>query len=349
MSQIKRNIDYVSIEFEGNYFNTKEQISIKQNRKFVDTSNASRLSGSNEALGFFTRKTPVKDKTVYNSSVYPTSSVVVDASGAPRPILSLNIDFFTSASVDAFKNGIEITQEKHWTAGVAKITAGTPGHLVDNTFFGGGTPPPILSPDVYYEIEVFNPIKYVETGGQLYDFTYPIITSDVNQAENYILDGIIEPLTIRAVISNFSINFPFEPHSIKGNVDGGNLGKLSESDQVLSVDYYLPNRINKTPFLDCGELIGLFDENNGVYTGQSIGYFITDQNDLGTFEDRTYLRGEETSSTYTNDLIEALQRMSGSVQGTTYMNNRQKSATCGFVYNNSYSGTDSIAYGGLLY
>lgn len=344
MSQQTRKIDFINIDSEGNYFDTKEQIKIRQETWFVETTAASRLSGSNVVHGLMSRKRVVKDDNVYNSNSYTTSSVIVDSSGNQRKILSSTNDYIISSSIDSYRNGIEITQEKHWTAGVAKITAGSPGHIYDS-FRYGYSDLDILSSDTYYELDVFNPVSYVEKGE---NYLFPIITSDSNESENYLLNGIIEPFPIRSVISNFSINFPFEPHSTKGQFGNGNTSLLFSSDQVLSVDYFLPGKINQNPFLDAVDLIGMMGENGtGVIFGPSSGYLSTGENKLGVFEDTLYARGEAPSLTYTTDLVQALYEMPPG--GTTYITSKEESSTCGFILGDAEKGTDSIAFGDRNY
>jgi hypothetical protein len=341
MVQEARKIDFINIDCESNYFDTKEQIRLKQSNFFVETTSASRLSGSNTVTGLLSRKRIIKDDRVYNSDSYLTSSTVLDPSGNQRKILAASNDYLVSSSIDSYRNGVEITQEKHWTAGVAKITAGSPGHLYESLRFGYSDID-ILSPDVYHELEVFNPVTFVESGGGL---LYPIITSNSSEAENSVMNGIIEPFAIRPVISYSSIYFPFEPHSTKAEFGNGNTNLKFASDQVLSVDYYLPQRENKCLYLDAVDLIGLPDESGGgVIVGPSSGYLSEGSNVVPFFEDVFYARGEKPSATYSADLIDALKDMPQG--GTTYITSKERSATCGFVYDQATQGTDSIAYGG---
>jgi len=338
-----KQVDFIYIDSDDNYFNTAEQIKKNKKSYFVDVSIPS-VTGST-ASGFFS-KSITKDQVVYNSSTHATSSTVKDPSGNDRKILSLSIDYFASSSVDSYKNGVEIMKENHWTAGLVKISAGTPGHLYTSNLYGCPEIS-IISEDTYYEIEVFDPIKYVSTGGDPTLFTYPIITSDANQLENYILNGIIEPFPIRSVISNFSINFPFEPHSVKGDFGNGNLNTRFASDSVVSIDYYTPEVQNNTPYLDAVGSIGMMSEDGtGVITGPSFGYFSIDNNRLRPYDDVVHPRGEPIVSSY-DQLSGVINLMSP--LGTTYIDRKSKSATCGFAFDNAFKGTDSIAYGGLLY
>lgn len=338
-------IVYLQIESDSNYYNTAEQIRVRNTRTFADSFAPSLISGSNVATGFFSGRRMIPDPVVYNSATYPTSSTVIDDSGNPRPILSLNIDYYASSSVDIYRQGVEISDQKKWTNGIAKITAGTPGHLYDGYRYGISEIS-IIDPDKFYEIEVFDPIKFVETGGDPDLFIYPIITSDSNQLENYVLNGIIEPFPIRPVISNFSINFPFEPHSFRGDFNNGNLNHRFATDEVLSVDYYEPTKQNVQMFLDAVDYVTLGSGSNAG--GNFAEYLLLDENNVTYFEDVVPPRGYINSASYPDDLLNVIYSMPPG--GTTYVTNKQRSATCGFVYDDvATQGTDSIAFGGMLY
>lgn len=340
-----KQVVYLQIDSDSNYFDTNEQIRIRNTRTFTDTSAPSILSGSTKATGFFSGKRMVPDAVVYNSPVYATSSTDIDPSGNARPILSLNIDYYASSSIDTYRQGSEIRNQKHWTAGIAKISAGTPGHLYEPYKYGISDIS-IIDPDTYYEIEVFDPIKFVETGGDPDLFQYPIVTADSNQKENYILNGIIEPFPIRPVISNFSINFPFEPHAFRGDYSNGNLNHRFATEEVLSVDYFEPLKQNAQVFLDAVDYVTMGSGSNVV--GAHIAYLMLDENSVTPFTDVVPPRGQLNSTSYPNELLDVLYNM---LPGeTTYITNKQRSATCGFMYEDATQyGTDSIAFGGKLY
>lgn len=338
------NITYLQIDSDSNYYNTDEQVRIKNITTFTDSFAPSVISGSTQVVGLFSGKRMAYDDVVYNSSTYATSSTTVDPSGNSRPILSLNVDYYASSSIDIYRQGTEIKNQRQWTAGTVKISAGTPGHLYQSNRYGISDLS-LVDPDTYYEIEVFDPIKFVETGGDPELFTYPIITADYNQLENYILNGIIEPFPIRSVISNFSINFPFEPHSFRGDFGNGNMNHKFASDQVFSVDYFEPQRENKQNFLDAVDYVSFGSGSTSV--GTYIGYLNLDENFVSAFEDVVPSRGYINSASYPNDLLNVVYSMLPG--GTTYITNKERSATCGFVYGDATQGTDSIAYGGLLY
>lgn len=344
-NQQNRLVDFINIDCESNYFNTREQIHLKNRRHFTDTLPATQLTGSNVVTGLFSRARIARDEVVNNSSAYLTSSTVTDPSGNSRKILSSQNDYYASSSIDTYKNGVEIIKESDWTAGLAKITAGTPGHLRDVTTFG--IPSFSVSEDNYYkETDVFDPVRFIETGPE--SLTFPIITSDTNQAENYVLDGVIEPFPLRPVLGSFSINFPFEPRAFRGEFSSGNPNSTTANDQVVSIDYFLPDRQNRIPYLDAVDLVAVFNDAGIVSAsvGPSVGYFILENNRVPAFEDVVYPRGSKPGN-YGSDLLNVVNQMKSG--GTTYVSDKQKSATCGFTYEGSDQGVDSISYGDTYY
>lgn len=352
-STSSKKIDFLNIDSDSTYFDTRRQVIRKETPYFQDGSIASKLSGSNTAVGLLTN-TPVRTKNQQNSGIYPnstsnsatypTGSTVKDNSNNDRKILSANNDYIISSSVDAYRQGVEMTVEKHWAAGIVKISAGTAGHLFDMARYGLPYLP-LLSTDEFFEIESFNPVKFVESGGDYNQFTYPIVTSDRNLEENFILDGIIEPFPIRQVLSNFSINVPFEPRAFRASFESGNQNKTFSSDFVVSQDYFAQKE-NRTFFLDASELISLDPETTGSLKMRQ-DYFNMDVNYLLPFADSIPPRGNTVGSTYTGDLLNAVNNLPP--RETTYLSEKQISFSCGFTYDNNGLGTDSVAYGGLLY
>jgi hypothetical protein len=345
--RLVNNVSVIHIDINNDYYSTQRQAEILRTRHVVDSSGPSVISGSARAGDLFSRPPSVrKAKNVSQRS---------------RSYLS------GSVNVDAYKTGVEITEIKHWLNGVVKISAGTPGHIIQPIGFGIGEASvqaslnsieeieqeSALSNGAFREIDLFNPVTFVS----LQDddkksieelITFPIVTSDNNQLENYILNGIIEPFPIRSVISNFSVNVPFEPHGVRGAYGNGNSSMHASSDEVLTVDYHDTDKTNDVFFLEEGEPFVLSDGNVSASIGLDIGYFNIAQNYMLPFEDKVLPRGEEISNTYTNDLVAVVNRMLR--QGEVYVTNKQRASTSGFVYDGSTKiGTDSIAFGGMKY
>lgn len=298
-----------------------------------------------------------------------------------RNVASVNSSSIDTSTIDAFRQGVEITQEKH-TLGIFKISAGTPGHIVKPTSYGVNDLD-IISTGSYVEIDYFDPVDYIklqEPGTTLKKVvTFPIITSDNDQQENYILNGIIEPLTIRPVISFYSIEFPFESHAVRGEFSAGNSdSRKFSNDRVLTIDD-LPTKlveekivivetsssssltssfegnrsfINRAWFLDSYEslLTGSATGSNAGVPMLGTGYVNPDLNVIDPFEEKDeYFKSIGiTEATHGADMVKVFQTMTGSYEN--YVPSGKKSATAGFVYDNiGYAGTDSIAFGGMTY
>lgn len=329
----KKDISYVEIECDENYYSTPYQV-IHKRSPYVDKSVARLVSGSSIATGFFGITDPKKK---------PNDLIV------SRQYLS------SSAKFDDYRNGIEITNQNQWMAGTVKISAGTPGHLVDPVC-KGAPQVSIISQDWYKEIDLFNPIYFIEL--QEDDkpieniITFPIVTNDSNQLENYVLDGIIEPFPIRPIISNFTINVPFEPQGVRGVFGNGNTTWTLSSDIVNSIDYFIPQFQNNNLYLDMtDDLTMTNDEGTSTrHFGASIYFFNDGVNYLFPFDDKVTPRGDDsTISSYDDDLKKVVQSMKP--MGASYIDKDKMSARTGFIYDGSgfSGGVDSVTFGGLRY
>lgn len=320
-----RDVDYIQIESDVSYYNSTEQARRLDETWFTDTYSAASISGSTRINGLFSRLPVPYDITASKDHAYLSSS-----------------------AVDAYRQGTEITQNKHWTAGIVKILAGTPGHFVSPLCFGENSTLTWRTTR-FSDTDKFNPVDFVGLGdaGNYYEGSIKETIESVSVlSDGVVMNGIIEPLTIRSVINMSSIHFPIEPHSVRGSFESGNGTLLGSSETVTSVDYFEPLRVNATPFLDAVDILGMTsDSGSGVSLGPSSGFFNTAKNDLAPFEDATYARGEKPSSTYASDLLAVIQRMPK--QETTYLTRKECSAATGFVYNGGR--IDSIAFGGLSY
>lgn len=240
--------------------------------------------------------------------------------GTPAPkvkprITSNTGSVMVTTAIDGWRQGVEITQQKHYDAGTAKIWAGESGHMPKQNRFGMGegfiTPPP------FHELDYFNPVTFIrlQDGSSDHAYTYPIVTGDNNENENYTFDGIIEPLTIRALAAFFSIDVPVESHDTKGALMDGNTDNTNASDRVLTVDRFSMTQ-NKS-YVDLIDMFGNRPLN---------GFFHVEKSPLGPFVDGR-LRFE-----------------------LDYITGDQRSSTSGWVYDGVEGiGTDSLAFGGQTY
>lgn len=253
-----------------------------------------------------------------------------------------NTSSIDTSQIDAYRQGVEITQMKHFDAGIVKIHAGEPGHMLRRNRFGmdrNYRTEPVFEELDYFQSELFLRAQELDSPLLWNILTFPIITSDNDQIENYVFDGVIEPLTIRSRASFFSIDVPFEAHDVRGALMGGNTDSTGASDQVLTI--YVRNSSTMSemlPYLDLVDLIGgRFPLN---------GYFQHEKSHIKPFADIRYPRNVSLQS-YDASLESALSLMTGSTD--SYIRFDERSATSGWDFDSNLIGTDSLAFGGMTY
>lgn len=246
-----------------------------------------------------------------------------------------------TVAIDAYAQGVEITRQAQYDAGLVKIWSGEPGHKLLYTRYGMDRN---YFPDPgFAEMDYFSPQRYLEA--QEHDstlwyniITFPIITGDNDQAENYDFNGIIEPLTIRSSVAFFSIEVPLESRSVKANLAAGNINQIGGADRILTVDYFEPTQ----------ELTGFLDMVDIVANRPTVGYFRHEFSTLLPFKDERFIRDQPPTGAESPEAIAALSNMTGSTDN--YVRYNQRSATCGWYYdNNAGIGTDSLVFGGMTY
>jgi len=327
--------------------------------------------------------------TIYSKNFYSSiqqlsniSSVAFDEGPIPHvATVGINTSSINTSEIDPFRQGVEITQNKHAYVANFKISAGTPGHIIRPVCFGVNANVDIITANYYQELDAFNPVTYIELGSSL-------SKNNVYGTEEDFLDkqaaynGVIEPLSIRSIEGFLSTELPFQIHSCRGEFLAGNSDRATAAnDEILTVDYipkklvaingnrgYIEGNIayeNKSPFYDrqgaihrvptAGSLTG--STYKQLPQNGSIKYFLTDLSGSNFFsnvnfpfdDSQVYLKSLGiTVATHGSDMVQVLIAMSGSTGN--YVPPGKKSATAGFVYDSlGYAGADSIAFGGLTY
>lgn len=256
----------------------------------------------------------------------------------------------STTMIDGYRQGVEITSQKHFDAGLVKIHAGEVGHVMNRDYIGDTFV--FRDSDVFYkEIDLFTKEKYIQSQDNLdalniffTDHTWPIVTSDCDLATLYQFDGIIEPLIIRDCITFKSLETLGNVfHSIKGQTLPGNIDLNNRTSDVVSCDYFNHNNLN--PFVDSSDFVVNLETNDALYVNTSVVNLkpfedieirknipFTNINDA---EIANVLNVDSTSSYYTNN---------------DYVKYNQTTAATGFVYDSvSGIGTDSLAFGGRIY
>lgn len=321
------NINYIVIDADQDYYNIDRQIEIHRNRTFVDRGKPNYITSQAKIENFFNVSLSKKSRQ--------------------------NKSGILNTTLENLFQGIDIRNFRQ-ARGLFKITAGTPGHLIEPMTYGLNESYSLTENDYFQDINLFRPIEFIDAQIKNVPIesvvTFPIVTSDSNQAENYILNGVIEPFPIRSVISYFSINFPFEPHGISVNFINGNPYLRSSTDQIEPVQKFNSNHVNKKIYYDVSEKFSLSNDEGNVtiQIGPDMPFMSFDENQLPPFIDEIYSRGDVLLSTraYEPDLLSVINSMKS--EDSTYLRMNEFSGRTGFLYDNNSQGVDSIAYGGLV-
>ena len=314
----------------------------------------------------------------YYSSIQQLSdlaSIAFDEGPLPNiAAVGVNTSSINTTEIDPFRQGVEITQNKHAYSGIFKISAGTPGHIIDPVCFGANDEITIVSSKYYVEVDSYNPVSYLSATPAIKEKTYATEEDFLDKRSIY--NGTIEPLTIRSAENFLSTELPYEMRSVKGEYSAGNTDQFTLSnDEILTVDY-VPKKLitnnrgdrlyeNKAYFVDRFSTSNLSpgsgtlnkSAEQSTTANGNIKYYMIDLtgsnfifNSVGPFDDaKKYLKMFGiTVATHGADMVAVFDVMTGSTGN--YVPPDKKSATTGFVYDNiGYAGTDSIAFGGMTY
>lgn len=261
-----------------------------------------------------------------------------DFSFTTNPVNSVVSNVIVTSEIDAYRQGVEITQFKHFDAGMVKIHAGEQGHILRRN--RGGMDRNHHTMNAFVETSRIDPATHLLVGGTIID---------ADMLDGKILDGVLEPLTIRAVAGFFSVDGKYDAHGIYGSMMAGGEDSDKSSAQIVTVFEY---DAEPTPprFLD---MVSAMTAISGTAMRHAydvnpihIKPFI-DRRD--TLED-TNMNVHQTAMSYAGTPVAAAIRLMSGSRDNGYVSTRQISATCGWVYDNVTGiGTDSIAFGGMTY
>lgn len=154
------------------------------------------------------------------------------------------------------------------------------------------------------------------------------------------LDGVIEPFAVREVISNTSIESPYNARSVKGSLQDGNMNTLRRSSKIQSL-YPLTSSANISAFLDTSDAMGDIILEGPVWS---------DEKNIIAFDDTQHnnnnVNQRELLLSASADMINAIRSLSPAQE--QYPPAGFKSSRTGFIFTNRAFGTDSVAFGDLL-
>lgn len=222
-----------------------------------------------------------------------------------------------------FVQGVEITKQSQYTRGVFKIWSGDPLHELRQAVFGQER---TFTGDMgFVESDRFSAEALVRDDAR--SFT----SDDDGPIEGYSANGIIEPLTIRRAV-RLSTSPNDESHSVKAAFMAGTVDAHGSSVSIMSVDVFaVPSEVS-----------GFID--GTLADAGTLGSRVA----LTPFSDARLVRSIPAVSTEPADMVAALSEMTGS-STDDHVRHNQRSAPCGWYYDNTRAGTDSLAFGGMTY
>jgi hypothetical protein len=291
-----------------------------------------------------------------------------------------------TTAIDAYLQGVELTQLKRHDAGFAKIWSGEAGHQMLVTWHGE-TGPSITDPFTDDETAYFtDPTAIIRNNPLFPVLLFPIQAAPENTPPARTLryktthsprpkgglavyrtsqdnsgvtfNGAIEPLVVRLQPSFYSNDVPINPHIVGGFVGCGNVDVVGSTDQVVTVDYYDTSK-HQPPFTDNEYAINQthFQSVSGSMTPLTSSVATLSDRAvvhkasralLGAFIDKRYVRNVLPDPFEDASMTNVLSLMTGSTDN--YVRFDQRSATCGWSFdNNTAVGTDSLAFGGMTH
>ena len=284
-------------------------------------------------------------KTVVTASAHRSGSVAYQSLGDPPINMNFMRQGISIRRASNTKRNIEPNPVDMFGSMFPKMDYPeqfTPNGEDKSTVFGQ---PKHFNPDVPFDdIPQFFASAFINYDADDKYAMYPIILGSVAEIDPHTMDGAIEPLDIRDVVTLSSIDAPDAAHRISGDLMAGDSDINDASSQIVQIyDFRTPSEV--VPFIDYPAYFGQGDDFR--YFTRLPGVISTDMAKIFPFRDapmraRVFdgLEGGGISSLMNGDLA-----MMGSAEAM--LGENQVSAQAGFVYDNNPLGTDSLAFGGL--
>lgn len=264
-------------------------------------------------------------------------------SEGPKPpkVYLLTSNSIDTTTIDPFRQGVELTEDKFYYRGIVKIHAGYEEHQLPQAQFGEQSQE--IQPEKrFVDIDYFNPLLYIvgKSGTKKSGLTYPIVFQHSLLNPGNVLDGTIEPLAIRHVAMFSSIDAPFEAHAFKGNLESGNFNGYIHSDRVVNIQ----------KVKDVSRGISLYEDNVDNFNDSPInlGYFPNTSKTVSPFEDDQIKSGITLSNSMSGDIRSTLTQMSPA--SDNYVPSNYIRNVVGFDWENTTStNSDSVVFGNMLY
>lgn len=167
-----------------------------------------------------------------------------------RTVYSTTSGSINTDALDPYRQGVELTRDKFYQMGPVKIHSGETNHLVRQNNVGEPTETLFPNQTNFLEIDIFDLLTYMQR-----DVSQSVLSTFIafrasRTVEWSVMDGIIEPLSIRPMVTFTSLYSPIEPHQVRGNVEGGNYSIIIHSDRVLQVQRFNELHLGSDPHID---------------------------------------------------------------------------------------------------
>lgn len=241
---------------------------------------------------------------------------------------------------DQFRQGVEL-RDNFYFMGAVKIHSGFPEHQLAQNIFGQARPP-LVDEKWYYDLDTYEPDTYLRsnptTDGALRscESSFPRVNRNPATSFEFAMDGVLEPLVIRARASFYEAEDYKESRNVFVRLADGNDITDGRNDLIVSV-YELNTRPNEAAFLDQVGSIG-----NVTLPG------VVDltPNRIIPWSDNPIASGGLSSPNMDSNLRSKVLAL-GSYQDN-YVPTNKKAMASGFSFDTA-EGTDSIAFGGYFY
>lgn len=212
-----------------------------------------------------------------------------------------NVDQSTpTAGFDPFRQGVELTQAKHYTLGIVKIHGGN-GQTGDHTApqFIYGQSQKASSGDAYYKDLV--PTSLVDFFERTATTVSQVIDPGTDlDVDKYLYDGVIEPFDIRSVVARKPERLR-PGHKICGALEEGNVIDRRSSEQHQQVAKASDVSVGAAPMRDVANSFG-----DVSVTAESIS---SDSRRVGPFNEDFPPKGTATSTLMQADMTLAVTSM----------------------------------------
>ena len=191
----------------------------------------------------------------------------------------------STVELDAYRQGVELTQSKHYAQGMVKIHAGYNGQTGDHTVpqFVYGQTQKSFTDDVFYrDVVPIEPSAYVNESASLTEFVVDRGT-DLDVSVD-IFDGVMEPFHIRDVVA-LRREFKAYERKLCAALGEGNVKNREGSDVFFSIVKHKEKKVGAFAMVDVVDTIAslVIVVDSDSVDSRERGPFIEDYTKKGTF------------------------------------------------------------------